>query len=78
VEDQLRRHLLDDRGSRFTAHRDAVLGGVGSRAIRLPVPSPNLDTFAERWVRTVRGECLDRVIVLNENHLRRVPREFIR
>ncbi|MEI6501012.1 MAG: integrase core domain-containing protein [Armatimonadota bacterium] len=39
---------------------------------------PNLNAYAERWVRTVREECLDRVIVLNENHLRWVLREFIR
>jgi putative transposase len=42
------------------------------------VRSPNLNACAERWVRTVREECLDRVIVLDENHLRWVLREFIR
>ena len=59
------------------AQRDALLGDVGSKVIRLPVQPPNLNAYAERWVRTVREECLDHMIVLNENHLRWVLREFI-
>jgi putative transposase len=74
----LPRYLLHDRDSKFTAHADNLLSDVGSKVIRLPVQSPNLNAYAERWVRTVREECLDRVIVLNENHLRWVLREFIR
>ena len=77
LDDELPRYLLHDRDSKFTAHGDTPLGGVGSKAIRLPVRSPNLNAYAERWVRTVREECLDRVIVLNESHLRWVLREFI-
>ena len=50
-----------------------VLGPYG-----LPARSPNLNAHAERWVRTVREECLDRVIVLNEDHLRWALTEFIR
>jgi putative transposase len=50
----------------------------GARSSVLPVRSPDLNSYAERWVRTVREECLDRVIVLNESHLRWVLREFIR
>jgi hypothetical protein len=57
---------------------DALLGEVGSKVVCLPVRSPNLNAYAERWVRTVRQECLERVIVLNESHLRWVLREFIR
>jgi putative transposase len=78
LDDEPPRYLLHDRDSKFTAHSDALLADVGSKVIRLPVRSPNLNAYAERWVRTVRGECLDRVIVLNENHLRWVLREFIR
>jgi putative transposase len=78
LDDQPPRYLLHDRDSKFTAHGDALLGDVGSKVIRLPVRSPNLNAYAERWVRTVREECLDRVIVLNESHLRWVLREFIR
>jgi transposase InsO family protein len=77
VEDELPRYLLHDRDSKFTTHGDALLANVGSRVIRLPMRSPNLNAHAERWVRTVREECLDRAIVLNENHLRWVLGEFI-
>jgi transposase InsO family protein len=58
--------------------RGTLLGDVRSKVIRLPVRSPNLNAYAERWMRTVREECLDRVIVLNENHLRWVLRAFVR
>jgi putative transposase len=77
LDEEPPRYLLHDHDSKFTAHREALLGDVGSNVIRLPVRSPNLSAYAERWVRTVREECLDRVIVLNENHLRWLLREFI-
>jgi len=78
LDDQPPRYLLHDRDSKFTVYGDALLGEAGSKVIRLPVRSPNLNAHAERWVRTVREECLDRVIVLNDSHLRWVLREFIR
>jgi len=78
LDDEPPHYLLHDRDSKFTAHRDALLGNVGTNVIRLPVNSPNLNAYAERWVRTVREECLDRVIVLNESHLRWVLRDFVR
>jgi len=78
LDDKPPRYLLHDRDSKFTDHGDNLRSAVGSKAIRLPVRSPNLNAHAERWVRTVREECLDRVIVLNDSHLRWVLREFIR
>ena len=78
VDDEPPRYLIHDRDSKFTAHADALLGDAGSKVIRLPVQSPNLNAYAERWVRTVREECLDRVIVLNEDHLRWVLTQFVR
>ena len=45
--------------------------------IRLQVQSPNLNAHAERWIRPVREECLDRIIILNERHLRSVLNEFV-
>jgi transposase InsO family protein len=78
LDEEPPRYLLHDRDSKFTAHGDALLGEVGSKVIRLPVRSPNLNAYAERWVRTVREECSDRIIVLNEDHLRWVLKEFIR
>jgi hypothetical protein len=66
----------DRRDTKFTVYGDALLGEPESKVIRLPVRSPNLNAYAERWVRTVHEECLDRVIVLNEDHLRRVLRSY--
>ena len=45
--------------------------------IHTPVRAPNANAFAERWVRSVRNECLDKVLVVNESHLRRVLREYV-
>ncbi|MEP7289657.1 MAG: integrase core domain-containing protein [Chloroflexota bacterium] len=42
-----------------------------------PVRAPNANAFAERWVRTVRNECLDKLLIFNEVHLRQVLREYI-
>jgi putative transposase len=44
--------------------------------IRTPVQAPNANAFAERWVRTVRSDCLDRILVLGRRHLERVLRVY--
>jgi hypothetical protein len=46
--------LRDDRDSKFTTHGDALLTDAGSKVIRLPAQSLNLNAYAERWIRTVR------------------------
>jgi len=51
---------------------------VGTKVIRLPVRSPDLNAYAERWIRSLRQECLDRIIILNEAHLRWVLTEYVR
>ncbi|GAG04335.1 unnamed protein product, partial [marine sediment metagenome] len=56
---------------------DGLLRTQGVQPIQLPVRSPNLNAHAERWIRTVREECLDRIIVLNERHLRWVLNQFV-
>ena len=45
--------------------------------IHTPVRAPNANAFAERWVKTVRNECLDKLLIFNEAHLRQVLREYI-
>ena len=51
---------------------------MGTKVIRLPVRSPDLNAYAERWIRSLRQECLDRIIILNEAHLLWVLREYVR
>jgi putative transposase len=45
--------------------------------MRTPYRAPNANAYAERWVRTVREECLDRILILNQAHLRRVMRDYV-
>jgi len=75
VSDDLPRHLIHDRDSKYTRYADSLLEEAGTKAIRLPVRSPDLNAYAERWIRSLRQECLDRIIILNEAHLRWVLRE---
>ncbi len=70
------RFLIRDRDSKFTNSFDAVFASEHIKIIRAPVRAPNANAYAERWVRSVREECLDKLIMLNENHLRRVMRDY--
>jgi putative transposase len=71
------RFLIRDGAGQFTRSFDAVLAGSGIRAIRIPPRSPQTNAFAERWVRTLRHELLDRTIIWNERQLRRLLEEYI-
>ncbi|HET9975349.1 MAG TPA: helix-turn-helix domain-containing protein [Streptosporangiaceae bacterium] len=70
--------LLRDRDSKFTAAFDEVFAGNGTRVIKSPVRSPQANSFAERFVGTLRRECLDHVLIFGEQHLRKVLDEFAR
>jgi len=78
VSDDLPRYLIHDRDDKYPRSADSLLGDVGTEVIRLPVRSPSLNGYAERWIRSLRQECLDRIIILNEAHLRWVLGEYIR
>jgi transposase InsO family protein len=71
------RFLIHDRDTQFSRAFDAVFLSDGVDILLTPFHTPNANAFAERWVRTVRQECLDHIIVLNEAHLRRVLNEFV-
>jgi putative transposase len=45
--------------------------------IHTPYLAPNANAFAERWIRTVREECLDKLLIINQVHLQRVMREYV-
>jgi transposase InsO family protein len=72
------RLLIRDRDSRFTAAFDAVLSGNGTRVIKTPVRSPRANAYAERFMGTLRRECLDHVLILGGRHLREVLAVYAR
>jgi putative transposase len=72
------RYLIHDRATLFTDQFRRMLRDANVETIRLPAHSPNLNAYAERFVRTIRQECLDRMIFFGEASLRRAIDEFIR
>jgi putative transposase len=70
--------LIRDRDTKFTTSFDEVFRPEGIRVIKTPVRSPQANAYAERWVRTVRTECLDRMLILGRGHLERVLWEYVR
>jgi putative transposase len=72
------RHLIHDRATLFAEQFRQTLRGAKVEALRLPARSPNLSAYAERFVRTIRGECLERVIFFREASLHRALAEFVR
>ena len=72
------RFLIRDRDSKFTTVFDDVLAGNGVRVIKTPTRSPRANSFAERYVGTLRRECLDHLLIHGEQHLRRILAEYAR
>jgi transposase InsO family protein len=72
------RFLIRDRDSKFTAAFDRVFTGNGTRVIKTPVRSPRANSLAERYVGTLRRECLDHVLIYGEQHLRRILAKYSR
>ena len=70
-------HLILDRDPVFTAGVRDMLRHAGTTPVRLPRRSPNLNAFIERFIRSIKEECLDRVIPLGESHLRELIREYM-
>jgi putative transposase len=72
------KYLLRDRDTKFGPGSDAVWEGEEASILRSPVRASNANAVAERWIRTVRSECTDRLLILNERHLRRVLDRHVR
>ena len=71
------RFLIRDRDSTFTAASGDVFAGNGTRIITTPVRSPRANCFAERYVGTLRRECLDHLLIYGERHLWRLLAEYM-
>ena len=65
------RYLIHDRDSKFCASFQLTIEAVGVKTVKLPARSPNLNSFAERWVKSVKEECLSKLILFGEPALRR-------
>jgi len=71
------RFLIRDWDTKFTASFDEVFRAVGISAIRTPIRSPKANAFAERFVRTVREDCLDHLLVYSRRHLESVLGTYV-
>ena len=71
------RFLLRDRDAKFSGPLDDVLRAEGLRVMRTPIRSPRANAFAERFVRTVRRECLDHVLIYARRQLERVLQDYV-
>ncbi len=69
-------YLIHDRDPLFTEAFRALLASAGVKGLKLPERSPNLNAYAERFVRSIKSECLDRIIPLGERHLRSAVVEY--
>jgi putative transposase len=70
------RFLVRDRDTKFTASFDAVFADVGIEVLGSPPRAPKANAYAERWVSTIRRECLDRMLIFHEWQLRHVLAEY--
>ena len=72
-----KRYLIHDRDPLYTKEFLSVIASSGIEAIKLPPSSPNLNAYAERFVRTIKESCLDQMIFFGEDMLRNTIREFV-
>ena len=71
------RFLIHDRDAKFCAPFDEVFATEGRRAVRTPIRAPRANAICERWIRTVRAECLEWLLILSRRHLEHVLRVYV-
>ena len=71
------RFLIHDHDTQFSSRFDNVFFSESINIIHTPFQAPKASAFAERWVRSAREECLDHILIINQNHLRRVLSEYV-
>ena len=74
---QGQRHLIHDGDKKFCASFRGILRPAGVKPLKLPPRSPNLNAFAERWVRSVESECTSNLVFFGEDSLRKALSEFV-